>query len=98
MDNSEHNRDATTQMSTPVFITFKDSLINVNDIACAKVCSNLTYDNDLAWEIVIYFNTGSTYTTYKFDTKTEAQNAHKFLQQLVREALTGYSFDGKRRK
>lgn len=83
-------------MSTPVFITFEDSLIEVNEIACERVQTTTTYELDLAWEIVIYLKSGS-YTTYRFETKIEAQNAHAYFRQLVTEAITGYSFDGRKK-
>lgn len=76
-------------MSKPVFITFRDTLLDVNDISYARVCHSRTYfDDDNPWTMTISFKGANDYLWFHFETLEKAQEAHQYFRQLVTDALT----------
>lgn len=75
-------------MSNPIFITFKDTLINVEDISWAGVSSERTfYDDDKPWSMTINYRGVGKFTVFNFETQIEAQNSYQYFKQLVTDAL-----------
>lgn len=75
-------------MSKPVFIIFKDTLINVEDISWAKIDLVMTYyDPDKPWTMTINFRGSDQTRWFFFETQAEVKDAYQRLQHLVMDAL-----------
>ena len=71
-------------MSKPVFIIFKHTLINVEDISWAQVRPEKTfYDSDKPWSMTINFRGVGEFTVFNFETQKEAQDAYTTLVEYV---------------